>query len=638
MVRFLWVVFQIDTLCAQKSDADIVQTLGYLPHDLGETFNRILRKAAALGEPNVTYVQKIFWWVAMAQEPLTVEQLREALAVEPAELDWNPATLINDMDQILAMCGCLVTVDEEYGTVQFTHHSVKQHLTSPIADPSIKDWQILPEQAEKYVGEVCLTYLSSARFEGQMIRMPTVRRASAITTTGIVNTAFSQSSVTKRLAIQLLKAKSKSKSFDHRRLQAISDKHTEEPAIHDEFPLREYASRHWLHHTKYLRVPFRVGSFDVEHLARRYGDREGKLWRLWIKMVTDRDKLAKAMGFSQQILYGREALQWIVDHGHQALLRFKLQDRHFDYENPSVRAAHETLASVILTGSDLGMQEALIKSFRIVDKVLRNKILVFLAETNHPGFHKVWHSVNPEWCVTWPLGRLGDHYFTCHDIELSDSCFSYHQALLGEISGWGPLSIAAARGHVDICAIIVDPIDESSWDRPTWIYSNEGKNDLCMAFEEAAIHGHLDVALVLCANAWRTNLICKTEHRYYRGWSPLMLAVSLGDQELVESFVKQGVDIEHKANDQKTAFLVAISLGHMEIWTFLSDARAFKTPSIEGFWTVPSNIQAESPTQSNMKLPALSSPDAFDGAPSIHPFALVDQNDCPKHCPELVLK
>ena len=592
--RFLWVVFQIDTLCAQKTDSDIAQTLNDLPHDLGETFNRILRKVAALGEPHVTYVQKIFWWVAMAQAPLTVEQLREALAVEPAELDWDPTTLINDMDQLLAMCGCLVTVDEEYGTVHFTHHSVKQHLTSTIADPLIKDWQILPEQVEKYVGEVCLTYLNSARFEGQMTRMPTIRRASTITTLGIVNTAFSQSNVTKRLAIQLLKAKSKSKTFDHPRLQAISDKDTEEePAIHDQFPFRMYASRHWLHHSKFLRVPFRVGNFDVEHLARRHGDREGKLWRLWIKMIADHEKLAEAMGFSQSIFCGREALRWIVDHGHQALLRYKLQARHFHIKDPDVLAAHEALASVILTGSDTGMQEVLIKSFRIMTTVLRNKMLIFLAETKHSGFHKVWHSVNPEWCVTWPMSNLGDHYFTCYDIKVSNSCFAYHQSVSGEISGWGPLAIAAARGHTEICAIIVGPIDESSWDRPTWIYSNEGKNDLCTAFEEAAIHGHLDVALVLCSNSWRTNLVCKTEHRYYRGWSPLMLAVSLGDLDLVQSFVKQGMNIEHQADDHRTAFLVAISLGHTEIWKFLRNASKSSLVAGPEQETIPSSVEAE---------------------------------------------
>ena len=588
-----------------------MQTLRNLPRDLGETFNRILRKVAALGEPNVTYVQKIFWWVAMAREPLTVEQLREALTVEPAELDWDPATLINDMDQILAMCGCLVTVDEEYGTVQFTHHSVKQHLTSTIADPIIRDWQILPEQVEKYVGEVCLTYLNSARFEGQVIRMPTVRRATTITTSGIVNTAFSQSSVTKRLAIQLLKAKSRSTSFDHRRLQAISDKSTQEEShVHDEFPLRQYASRHWLHHTKYLRVPFRVGGFDVEHLTRRYGDREGKLWRLWIKMVTDKEKLAQAMGFSQSILYGRDALRWIVDHGHQALLRFKLQARHFDDKDPSVQAVHETLASTILTESDAGMQDVLVKSFRIMTTVLRNKMLVFLAETKHPGFHKVWHSVNPEWCVTWPVSKLGDHYFTCFDVGVSKSCFAYHKTVSGEISGWGPLAIAAARGHTEICAIIVDPIDESSWDRPTWIYSNEGKNDWCTAFEEAAIHGHLDVAFVLCSNVWRTNLICQTEHRYYRGWSPLMLAVSLGDLELVEAFVNLGVNIEHKADNQFTAFGVAISLGYTKIWEFLRDANESRLNRHRKQEVMLSNIQTEVVSQLDAEILTLPSPDA----------------------------
>ena len=573
--RFLWVVFQISTLCAQKTDADIVRTLMNLPQDLGETFNHILRKVAMLGEPNITYVQKIFWWVAIAREPLTVDQLREALTVEPADLDWDPSCCINDMSQILAMCGCLVTVDEEYGTVQFTHHSVKQHLTSTIADLSVKDYQILAEQVEKYAGEVCITYLNSARFEGQLIRMPAVRRATTITTTGIVNTALSQSSVTKRLALQLLKSKSKSLSFDHHRLQTMAiQTNEEEQIVPDEFPLKEYANKYWLHHTKFLRVPFRVGSFDVEHLARRYGDREAKLWRLWIKMVKDKDALRKVMGLSTPDLCQPQAMRWIVDHGNQALLRYKLQSRHFDEEDPILEADHEKMAELILLRSDSSLEEALLKHFRIMTLPLLNKILVLLAQRGDPGpFLKVWHSVNPEWCVTWPIFALGDHAFRCHEIKVTHPSFVYHARKNEESTGWGPLSLAAAYGHADICATIVDPIDESSWDRPTWIYSVEGKRDLCKAFEEAAVHGHVDIALALCSNSWRLSLICQTEHYYYQGWTPLMLAVSLGNWRLIQTFLDQGVNSRHQGRELDKAYNLALYFCWMDIAKSLRELR-----------------------------------------------------------------
>ena len=511
----------------------------------------------------------------MAREPLTVDQLREALVVEPASLDWDPSQSINDMDQILGMCGCLVTVDEEYGTVQFTHHSVKQHLSSTIADPMIQDYQILPEQAEKYAGEVCITYLNSARFEGQLIRMPAIRKATTITSTAIVNTAFSQSSVTKRVALQLLKSRRKSTTFDHRMLQTIaSNASKEEPVVRDEFPFRDYASKYWLHHTKYLRVPFRVGSFDVEHLARRHGEQEAKLWRLWIKMISEWDTLEKVMGFSTPDLCRPPALRWIVDHGHEALLRYKLQVRHFDKKDPIIQADHEKMVELILLKSDSSLEATLLRHFRLWTLLLLNKIVVLLAQKGDPKpFTKIWNSVNPEWCVTWPISNLGNHFFQCRSIQVSHPSFADHILLNKESSGWGPLSLAAAHGHSEICRIIIDPIDESSWDRPTWIYSDEAKHDLCSAFEEAALHGHLDVALVLCSNNWRASLICQTRHLYYRHWSPLMLAVSLGHWPLVQTFLNQPGSKEGQTDDFQKAFNLAIMLNHLEIAQHLRDLK-----------------------------------------------------------------
>lgn len=80
---FLWVVLQIQTPCLVKTDKDIREALGNLPKGLPETFSRILRQSAKqFGD---FYQTRILELVAVAYRPLTTDELREALSVNPKE-------------------------------------------------------------------------------------------------------------------------------------------------------------------------------------------------------------------------------------------------------------------------------------------------------------------------------------------------------------------------------------------------------------------------------------------------------------------------------------------------------------------------------------------------------------------------
>ena len=70
--RFLWVAFQIEDLCRQKSDAEIRHSLKTLPKDLPETYQRALSRIVKEG--NGKLANKIFRWVAAAKRPLDSSQ------------------------------------------------------------------------------------------------------------------------------------------------------------------------------------------------------------------------------------------------------------------------------------------------------------------------------------------------------------------------------------------------------------------------------------------------------------------------------------------------------------------------------------------------------------------------------------
>ncbi len=124
--RFLWVVLQIENICAQKTDSKIRKALRSLPRDLPEAFARSLTIAETTLEPE--YQKRLLTLILAAVRPLTMDELREALSVTPFVFTWNPSNLINDIQVVLSAGGSLLIVDEEQFTVHFIHPSVKQIL------------------------------------------------------------------------------------------------------------------------------------------------------------------------------------------------------------------------------------------------------------------------------------------------------------------------------------------------------------------------------------------------------------------------------------------------------------------------------------------------------------------------------
>ena len=85
---FLWVFFQLDDLCEAPSDAMIKQSLRNLPNGLIETYERILNKIVQ-NKIKSSVARKIFIWTICAQRPMSIKEVREAVAFEPSDPSWD---------------------------------------------------------------------------------------------------------------------------------------------------------------------------------------------------------------------------------------------------------------------------------------------------------------------------------------------------------------------------------------------------------------------------------------------------------------------------------------------------------------------------------------------------------------------
>jgi ankyrin repeat domain-containing protein 50 len=303
--RFLWVAFQLDSICSQETDESIVNTLQSLPKDLPETFDRILRKLEQSKAADPRLRKMIFELVAAAQRPLTLGELSDAISVVPGETVWNMKKLVNNMHKTLDYCGSLLVVDEEHLTVHFAHHSVKQHLLSNSTDPDVEQYRVRSSEADLSLGEICVTYLNFEVFNTQLTRTRIIPQAQSINLpSAILSGTFPRSKIAQKLALRLLKAGEDTKYDIYPQLEEVASLARESnKQIQQDYSFLSYAQEYWLFHSKQFE-PSREKSYP-----------------LWHRLVTGSVSTAKLPWAPEDWSdLGFEFLQWTVQNEHGALL------------------------------------------------------------------------------------------------------------------------------------------------------------------------------------------------------------------------------------------------------------------------------------------------------------------------------
>jgi hypothetical protein len=158
------VYFQLDTLnrCFPPSIRKALNELP--PASLDEAYERILQ---GISREKKEHAHRLFQCLVAAVRPLRVDELAEIFAVdfdpdlEPRlEEGWR---LENPEEAVLSVCSTLITIigDEDSKTVQFSHFSVKELLTSERFQTSElgKALHIPLDAAHTILARACLTVL-----------------------------------------------------------------------------------------------------------------------------------------------------------------------------------------------------------------------------------------------------------------------------------------------------------------------------------------------------------------------------------------------------------------------------------------------------------------------------------------------
>ena len=304
---YLFVYFQLQSICEQTTDRGIIETLDNLPKDLHETFSRILSRVTS----DIALAHKVFGIVAVAERPLEMEELREILAVEPGEPTLDTGNLINNVSKTLSQCGgSLLVVDEEDSTVNFVHQSVRQFFTKEIREKShLSGYRIDVKEADLDLGLRCITYLNMGVFNTQLTKTNDFAPLNHITPEKIIKSTLAKENATTKLALRLLRGGKGAGCNIGGQLERIAASRNRPVEL--AFAFLPYAKTHVLSHTKEL---FECDS-DLDAMFRKIFS--GSL--PFLSLPWSDEKVEPWAPGTDKTL-GEGAMSWAVDNSHLGLL------------------------------------------------------------------------------------------------------------------------------------------------------------------------------------------------------------------------------------------------------------------------------------------------------------------------------
>ncbi|KAG9643330.1 hypothetical protein KCV04_g4713, partial [Aureobasidium melanogenum] len=393
----LWVKFQLEEICSQKTDESIRSALDHLPKDLSETYNRLLSRIVDEGSEEVC--KKVFHFMAAAKKPLSPEELGEAISVVPCQPYFMPERLLNDSDGIVRWCHGLVAFDELDENLQFTHSSVKDFLCGLATEQStLPGFHFQQDEADRQFGEVCVTYLSFNDFKTQVVKYhkPETLLDPMMMASHALKAGSSSPLLDK--ARDLMRRRAKSTLVNSSLLNRQTDRKTSNAATM-KYHLLQYASDFWLGHTTdFSPDQGRLWSLFQKLAANRYGvlaesDPLDLLWRSDSPAgVLREDMLSR----KHQALFRLWLLWYWDERDPQSILSLILKWQCFSFlgilpslANQSKSSWYEALLALEHHDLDEALRGA---GTRWLEKLTMTERLIMLAkvvETDHIGLLKV---------------------------------------------------------------------------------------------------------------------------------------------------------------------------------------------------------------------------------------------------------
>jgi hypothetical protein len=158
---------QIEAILEKPTIRKRSEALKKMPKALHTAFSVTIRRIQDQKPDIATQAMEVLKGVFLANEPLKVDALRHALAVEPDDNDLDWENFIGE-ELILDCCLGLIIIDESTSTVRLVHKSLQEHMQTQY------DEQALFQKGHCEITHICLTYMAFIKTRGHLFNKYTL--------------------------------------------------------------------------------------------------------------------------------------------------------------------------------------------------------------------------------------------------------------------------------------------------------------------------------------------------------------------------------------------------------------------------------------------------------------------------------
>jgi len=515
----------MDSLASKTTCKAVRKALRTLPSSLDQTYQKAMTRIGAQIEDDTDLAYRVLSWLSYANRPMTVEELRHALAVETNDSALDLENL-PDEDILVSVCAGLVTVDQLSRIIRLVHYTAQEFFER-------SRMERFPD-GQTDIATTCLTYLSFDSFtrpcendqemSSRLLEMPLLTYAARYWGDHV-----RQGSEVKNLDLIL--------AYLVQGLRmACSIQALNLPAYHfagysQRFP--RDVSGFWLAASfglsETVKTMLSQGSDIVEtdstfgwtalHRASKNGHQEV------VRLLLDKGAQIDV----KDSAFERTALYQAAEYGHLIVAQLLLE-RGADV-NARDRASTTALHASATNGLDDIVRLLLSKGAdgKAMDKAERTP-LHCAANNGH----------------TIVVSILTDFNATSATVDLKNK------------TGWTPLAMAAGNGHLSTVTVLLQRgADVSAKDK-----------DGATPLHHSAWNGHKHVAATLTESG------ADIESQDQDGWSALQYAAWRGHESMVVELLKKGAEISATSIDGWTALHRATWNGHAGVARLLLERGA----------------------------------------------------------------
>ncbi|KAF9233311.1 hypothetical protein BU15DRAFT_66706 [Melanogaster broomeanus] len=158
---FRWVQCQLHRLRDCRAKSNIQQVLATLPSGLYETYDKILSDINKK-EFDGHIAKSILLWLVGALEPFSLGLLVEAVTFDLQRSETFSGFEFLSNDDVLDVCGSLVSYDEKSDRVSLSHFSVKEYLLDDhLRNGALSQYRLSSPIANNHLAKLCIDYFST---------------------------------------------------------------------------------------------------------------------------------------------------------------------------------------------------------------------------------------------------------------------------------------------------------------------------------------------------------------------------------------------------------------------------------------------------------------------------------------------